>query len=83
MVAVNILQGVAAIYVLGIGLIALNRMSHATAHTIRAAYITLTAGAVAALASAGGAPSKFECAFAVGVAIYLAADRRKHRKARQ
>ena len=83
MVAFNILQAAAALYVLGVGLIALNRMSHNTAHTIRFAHITLTAGALAALASTVGATSKFECAFAVGVALYLAADRRKHRKARQ
>lgn len=84
MVAVNILQAIAALYVLGVGLIALNRMSHSTAHTIRAAYLTLTAGALALLASAVGATptSKLECAFAIGVALYLAADRRKHRRAR-
>lgn len=80
MVAVNILQALASLYVLGLGLIALNRMSHATAHTIRLAYLTLTGGALAALASAFGAGSVFECAFAIGVALYLAADRRKHRK---
>lgn len=81
-VTVNILQAIASVYVLCIGLVALNRMSYHTAHAIRLAYLTLTAGALAALASTLGASNKFECAFAVGAALYLAADRRRQRKAR-
>lgn len=79
MVAFNIVQGLAALYVLAEGLAALNRMSHATAHSIRLAYVVLTGGALAAMASSLGAGSVFECAFAVGVAVYLAADRRKRK----
>lgn len=81
MVAVNLIQALASLYVLGVGLVALNRMSYRTAHAIRLAYLTMTAGALAALASAFGAGSIYECGFAVGVALYMAADRRKHRRA--
>jgi len=80
MVALNILQALAALYVLGEGVIALNRMSRRTAHGIRLAYLVLTTGAVAAVTSSLGASNIFECLFAVGVALYLALDRRKHRR---
>lgn len=79
MAAVNLIQALAALYVLAVSLIALNRMSATTSHAIRVAHITMSGGAVAALASSMGAGSMFECAFAVGVAIYLAADRRKRK----
>jgi len=80
MVALNILQALAALYVLAEGVVVLNRMSNRTVHSIRLVYLALTTGAVAAIASSFGTSNAFECFFAVGVAMFLAFDRRKNRR---
>jgi len=77
MAIVSIIQAVAAIYVLGVTLLALNRMGPSTRHLVRWSYLALAGGAMAAIASCFGARDIFECIFAVGVALYMAADRRK------
>lgn len=77
MAIVSIIHAVAALYVLGVTVLALNHMSPATRHLVRWSYLALAAGAMAAVASCFGARDIFECIFAVGVALYMAADRRK------
>lgn len=73
----SIIQGAALLYVVMIGILALNKMGPATPHDVRYGYIALVAGAVAGLASSFAARDIFECIFAVGVALYMAVDRRK------
>lgn len=73
----SIIQAVAALYVLGVGLFALNRMGPETRHLVRFAYITLVGGAAAAIVSCFSPRDIFDCVFAVGVAFYMAVDRRK------
>ncbi|MBY0241965.1 MAG: hypothetical protein K2X55_21900 [Burkholderiaceae bacterium] len=77
MAIVSVIQAVAALYVLGVTVLALNRMSPATRHLVRWSYLALAGGAMAAVASCFGARDVFECIFAVGVALYMAVDRRK------
>jgi hypothetical protein len=77
MAIVSIIQAVAAFYVLVVGVLALNRMGPATRHLVRFAYIALVGGAAAAIVSCFAPRDIFECVFAVGVALYMAADRRK------
>jgi hypothetical protein len=77
MAIVSIIQAVAAIYVLGVGLCALNKMSAATRHVVRFAYVALVGGAAAAILSCFAPRDIFDCVFAVGVALYMAADRRE------
>lgn len=77
MAIVSIIQAIAAAYVLGVTLLALNRMGPSTRHLVRLSYIALAGGAAAAIASCFGARDIFECIFAVGVALYMAVDRRK------
>jgi hypothetical protein len=79
MAIVSIIQAVAALYVLGVGLLALNRMSHATRHLVRFAYVALVGGAAAAVLSCFSQRDIFDCVFAVGVALYMAVDRRKEK----
>lgn len=80
MAIVSIIQAAAALYVLGMGLLALNRMSHSTRHVVRLAHVALVGGAAAAVASCFGARDIFECVFAVGVALYIATDQRRNKK---
>lgn len=77
MAIVSIIQGIAGLYVLSVALLALNRMNHKTRHLVRLSYLALAGGAMAAVASCFGARDIFECIFAVGVALYMAVDRRK------
>ena len=79
MIILNVIQALAALYVLSKGLSVLNRMSARTAPTQRLTYIALSTGALAAAASSMGAGSAFECVFVIGMALYLAADRRKRK----
>lgn len=82
MIALNVLQAFASLYVLSISLCAINRMGPRTAHAIRMAHLVLSSGSLAALAAAFGPGNPIACAAIVGVALYLAADRRRHRKTR-
>lgn len=77
MAIVSIIQALAAFYVLCSGVMALNRMTARTRHSVRLSYVALVGGAAAAIASCIGARDFFECIFAVGVALYLAVNRRK------
>ena len=78
--ALNWMQALAALYVIAEVVLALNRMSSATAHPIRVAYVGLAGGASVALCSAFSSPNLIECSLALSVAMYLAADRRKKRE---
>lgn len=78
MTIVSIVQSLAALYVLLIGLCALNRMSPRTRHVLRISYVALTTGAVAAIASCFYERDLFGCVFAVGVAMHFAFNRRKN-----
>jgi len=77
--ALNWLQAFAALYVLAEAVLALNRMTSTTSHAIRAAYVALSSGALAALVSTSASPNLIECALAVSVALFIGADRRKKR----
>ncbi|KQW96986.1 hypothetical protein ASC94_09265 [Massilia sp. Root418] len=78
-VVFSIIQGLAALYVLCVGLGALNRMGGNTQLVVRWSYIALTAGALAALVSCFYSRDLFECLFALGVAAHFAFNRRKFR----
>lgn len=77
MTIISIIQGLAALYVLLIGLCSLNRMGPRTRHLVRYSYVALTTGALACLASCFYNRDLFGCAFAVGVAMHFAFNRRK------
>lgn len=74
---ISIVQGLAALYVLLIGLYTLNRMGPRTGHGMRFSYVSLTTGAVAALALCFYSSDLLVCIFAVGVAAHFAFNRRK------
>lgn len=74
---ISIVQGLAALYVLLIGLYSLNRMGPRTRHGMRFSYVALTTGALAALALCFYRSDLLVCMFAVGVAAYVAFNRRK------
>jgi hypothetical protein len=76
MIITSIIQGLAALYVFFVGVIALNKMDKQTAHAVRYAHIALVAGSAAGIASGFVARDIFECVFAVGIALYLAGNRR-------
>lgn len=80
MSVVSIIQAVAALYVLCKGLLALNRMSSSTRHMTRYAHVALVGGAAAAVAGCLVARDVLDCIFYVGVALYIAADRRRGTK---
>lgn len=81
MPVISIVQGAAALYVLGVAVVALNRMGPRTRHLVRWSFIALGAGAAAAAASSVvGGRDIFECIFAVGVALHLAGNQRKERE---
>lgn len=80
MLIVSIIQALAAFYILCVGLQALNRMTRGTRLGARAAHIALVGGAAAAVASCFAARDVFECMFSVGVALYMATDRRGAKK---
>lgn len=78
MPVISIIQGAAALYVLGVAVAALNRMGARTRHLVRWSFIALGAGATAAAASSVmGGRDVFDCMFAVGVALHLAGNRRR------
>lgn len=76
MAFIQIVQIVASMYVMGVGLLALNRMSHSTRHAVRWAYVALVAGAASSVASCFVARDVFECIFTVGVALFMAFNQR-------
>jgi hypothetical protein len=74
---ISVIQALAALYVLVKGISALNRMGPATQNLVRLSYIALVTGAAAAVISTFASRDIFECVFAVGVALYMATNRRK------
>lgn len=80
MIALNVIQTLAAVYVLGEGLLALNRMGPATSHSVRLAYLVITSGALAAITSALGGHRNWQLILVLGVAIYFAVDRRRRNR---
>jgi len=80
MIIVPIIQALAGLYVLAVGLIALNHMGVHTANRVRISYLALTSGSLAAIASAFGNPGIAESIFVTGVALYLMVNRRGARR---
>lgn len=70
------IQAFAACYIFYVSVVALNRMSKDTNPIVRLAYISLTCGSAAGFVSCFVARDLLECAFAVGVALFLAGNRR-------
>jgi hypothetical protein len=71
-----IVQDLASAYIFLVGVMALNRMTSETRHAVRYAHIALVVGSAAGIASGFVARDIFETIFAVGVALYLAANQR-------
>lgn len=76
MAITSIMQGLACLYVFYVSTMALNKMTKNTPHTVRYAHIALVAGSAAGGASCLAARDIFECLFAVGIALYVAGNRR-------
>jgi hypothetical protein len=76
MTAAIIIQDLASAYIFFVGTMALNRMTNKTRHAVRYAHIALVVGSAAGIASGFVARDIFETIFAVGVALYLAANQR-------
>lgn len=72
----SIIQAVAALYIFYVSVVALNRMTKTTNPLARMAYIALACGSAAGFVSCFVARDLLECAFAVGVALFLAGNRR-------
>lgn len=70
------IQACAALYIFYVSVVALNRMTKTTSPLARLAYIALACGAGAGFVSCFVARDLLECAFAVGVALFLAGNRR-------
>ncbi|NHZ41816.1 hypothetical protein [Massilia aquatica] len=73
---VSIIQALAGLYVAYASTLALNKMDKRTAPGVRYAHIALVAGSAAGVASCVVARDIFECLFAVGIALYVAGNRR-------
>jgi hypothetical protein len=76
MTAAIIIQGLASVYIFFVSTMALNRMTSKTRHAVRYSHVALIIGSAAGIASGFVARDIFECIFAVGVALYLAANQR-------
>jgi len=74
--ATLILQIIACGFIAANAIIHLNRMTAKTAHIIRAGYIALAGGSVSGIASCFLKWDIFDCLFAVGVALFLIANRK-------
>jgi len=72
----SVVQAFAACYIFYVSVVALNRMSKDTNPLVRMAYIALACGSAAGFVSCFVARDLLECAFAVGVALFLAGNRR-------
>lgn len=77
MTLISLIQAGAALYVLWMGLMALNRMTSKTRTVTRYAHVALVGGAAGAVVGCMVARDLLDCLFAVGVALYMAADRRR------
>lgn len=79
MALTSIIQAVASLYIFYVSVVALNRMTKDTRQLIRVAYIALACGSAAGFMSCFVARDLLECAVAVGVALFLAGNRRTAR----
>lgn len=76
MIITSIIQALAGLYVFYVSTMALNKMNRQTASTVRYAHIALVAGSAAGVISCFTARDIFECLSAVGIALYVAGNRR-------
>ena len=71
-------QGIAALYILWRGLIALNSMNRRTRNSVRFAYIALVVGAMAAITSCFVMRDISQSVFVAGVAAHFYFNKRSH-----
>lgn len=76
----SVIQAGALLYVLYQSICALNKMGRWTPYRIRYAYVALVAGAGAGVLSCFAVRDIFECILAVGVALFMAGERRGEEK---
>jgi len=74
----SVVQGLASLYILWRGLIALNSMNRHTRNSVRFAYVALVVGAMAAITSCFMMRDLFQCLFVVGVAAHFYFNKRSH-----
>jgi hypothetical protein len=82
MILVPLIQIIAAAYLVAISVGTMNQMGPRTANPVRLAYLSVAAGASAALFTALAQPADAtltECIFVAGVALYFIANRRGKR----
>lgn len=72
----SIIQAAAALYIFYVSVVALNRMTKNTRPMARWAHIALACGSAAGFVSCFAARDILECAFVVGVALFIAGNRR-------
>jgi hypothetical protein len=72
----SIVQAAAALYIFYVSAVALNRMTKNTNPLARWAHIALACGSAAGFVSCFAARDLLECVFVVGVALFLAGNRR-------
>lgn len=73
--AISLIQALASVYVLYVGLSVLNRMTRATRTSIFAAYLSLACGAFIGVLTCS-APDPRLALFALAVALFFIFDRR-------
>lgn len=71
-----IVQVLAALYIFYISVVALNRMTKETDPVVRWGHIALSCGSAAGIVSCFTARDMLECVFVVGVALFMAGNRR-------
>lgn len=81
MTITSVIQAIAGLYVFNVSIVALNKMNKGTPILIRYAHVALVCGSAAGIASSFVARDIFECIFAVGIALYIAGNRRGRRVA--
>lgn len=79
MTAFSIIQASAGLYIMYASIMALNKMDKDTPSLMRYAHVALVCGSAAGVASSFVARDIFECLFAVGIALYIAGNRRGRR----
>lgn len=77
MLLIAAIQALAGLYVFHASVMALNRMDSRTSHAMRLAHVALAAGSAAMVVSCFVARDIFECLSAVGIALYVAGNRRE------
>ena len=77
LIIVSVAQGVASAYILIMALQVLNRMTGATNHVMRGAYLGMVAGAGTGVISCFTGATLTSCALSIGVALFMAGNRRR------